>query len=132
MCIHHLVRIEEKEMPVRKSDMSGVAIGYRSRGRYPIILPLKYHLSGDVGPDRDPLEFKPRGQHLWADDLIVLVGPGSQPEQAVKLLRQIASHIARHGLYTGNKGGFVKTSSGRTRRNHAEEQPKHQPRIWQL
>jgi hypothetical protein len=119
-------------MSISDSEINGVAIAYRSRDRHPIILPLKYRLSGDVGPDRDPLEFKPRGQHLWADDLIVLVGPGSQPEQAVKLLRQIASHIARNGLYTGNKSGFVKTSSGRTRRNHAETQRKHQPQLWQL
>jgi hypothetical protein len=119
-------------MPVRKSDMSGVAIGYRSRGRHPIILPLKYRLSGDVCPDQDPLEFKPRGQHLRPDDVVVLVGPGSQPEQVADQLRYIASNIARIGLYTGNKSGFVKTRSGRTRRNHAETQRKHQPQLWQL
>jgi hypothetical protein len=123
---------EEKEMPVNNSDIRGIAIGYRSRDPHPIILPIKYHLSGDVCPDQDPVEFKPRGQHLCADDLVVLVGPGSQPEQVVRLLRQIASHITRKGLYTGKKSGFVKFSSDRTRQNQVEEQPKHQERVWQL
>jgi hypothetical protein len=102
------------------SDRRGVAIGYHSPGHDPIILPFRYSLSANVGP-HDPLDYKPRGRHLQADDLIVLIGPGSGPERVVKHLRAIAARIERSGLYTGEKGGFVRVVArqrvDRTKRN---------------